>query len=229
MQSAFTHESEVVKEILTYAKRICARGWVCNTLGTIAARRLHGGSYAVYTKQRGVSLEEMDEGHVVATDPGGKLLHGSVPPSIGHQLNLAVFQHRSDVHAVIHMHVDEVIVLFSVMQWLEMPFISDDAALVLEKPVLGLERKINVEADASLVPSFIERTNCFVMHNHGITALGGSVSQAYHRLCTTVAEVRRLSLAMLHAKAQGIPLAMVPDDEIAALFVSGRQIIYGNT
>ena len=76
--------------ILTYARRLTARGFVHNQLGNVAVRVPHPDHEhgVVYTKHAGVSLEEASADNIVITDvPTGALLCGTVPTSVGHQLN----------------------------------------------------------------------------------------------------------------------------------------------
>jgi len=220
---------DIVDTMLTYARRLVARGFVCNTLGTLAVRVVEPRFGAViYTKRKGTSLEEMAAGDVAVTDLDGNLLHGLRAPSIGHQLNRAIFRERSDIGAVIHVHPDDVIAYGVAAPHGEaLPMVSADAALVLQKPVRILKPEVNVELDVSAVPQFIHLTNCFIMPNHGVTALGRDVSEAYHRLCTCVAEVRRLSRATLLGAAFGRAVQLVDQQELDAMFAQGEQVIYG--
>src|SRR5437899_11512936 len=76
--------------LLTYARRVVARGYIHNTLGNIAVRTPAAGfdDGVVYTKHAGISLEEMTRDHAVITDvPTGRLPHGDVPTSVGHRPN----------------------------------------------------------------------------------------------------------------------------------------------
>ena len=224
-------DKNIAKEIIRYAGMVVKRGWVCNTLGNIAVRKGHP-AYpfgTVYTKHKGVSLEEMDLSHIVVTDVrAGNLLYGERQPSIGHQLNRAVFWHRADINAVFHLHVNSAIAYFSVIGARTMKYISDDTALILGKPVYVLEPQINVEKDASSTGSFISETNCFVMPNHGVTTLGRHISEAYHRMCSLVAEVERVTAAGTVAKAFKREISWVPEKVIQEMYGLGEDIIYGN-
>jgi L-fuculose-phosphate aldolase len=216
--------------MLLYARRLVARGFVTNTLGTVAVRvasNAHPGG-VIYTKRKGISLEEMTAADVAVTDDAGMLLHGIRAPSIGHQLNRAIFRQRTDIHSVIHVHPDDVIAYgVATPSAHALPIVSADAALVLQKPVRILDASVNVEADASIVPDFIHDTNCFIMPNHGVTALGRDISEAYHRLCTCVAEVRRVNLATLLGAACAQSVRLVEQDELDLMYAEGEQVIYG--
>lgn len=229
---------EIVTAILTTARRLVQRGYVHNTLGNIAVRCEDDSSTVVkkgiggiiYTKHRGVSLEEMSEDNIVGVDiDSDVLVFGNTRPSIGNKLNREIFRCRPDVGAVIHVHPNLSIALFSVHQFTELPFIGIDAPLVLGAPVLVLPADSNVERDTASVPGFIEATNCFIMPNHGITALGIDLPQAYHRLTSVMAEIERIVYALLLSNAAGHPPAWVSAAEVAEMFASGNQVIYGSS
>ena len=224
-------DSEIAGLILKYAEFIAKRGWVCNTLGNIALRvphyhyPMHG---VIYTKHKTISLEEMGLANIVITDVDGGLLYGKRKPSIGHQLNREVFRCRPDINAVIHLHINEVIAYFSVMGIGDMPYISDDTALVLGKPVHILPPNINVEKDASSIKDFIRDTNCFIMPNHGVTTLGRNLSEAFHRMTSFDAEIKRIMLAILLAKSLGKSVNYVSPEDIREMHEWSEEIIYGN-
>src|SRR2546428_14137221 len=102
----------VAEQILTYARLLTARGYVHNQLGNVAIRvphpeHEHG---VVYTKHAAGSLEEATADNVVIPDvPAGALLYGTLPTTVGHQLNRGILRLRPDVGAVIQVHLDAMI------------------------------------------------------------------------------------------------------------------------
>ena len=81
---------DVAERLIKYGRMVVARGYIHNSLGNIAIRVPHPAfpHGVAYAKHAGVSLEEMELAHVVITDiPTGRLLHGTVLTSVGHQLN----------------------------------------------------------------------------------------------------------------------------------------------
>jgi L-fuculose-phosphate aldolase len=226
----FRPDPRLVGQFLDYAGRLVRRGYVSNTLGNIAVRAGAAGSdlgRLVYTKHRGVSLEEMTAANVVVTDLDGDLVHGAVPPSIGHQMNRRILELRDDAACVMHAHVDDVIGYFSVLSDEPFRYVSADAALVLQGPVQVLPLSVNIESDVSLIGSFIGSTNCVVMPNHGVTTVGGTVSEAYHRMTTLAAEVTRVLCAGEVARARGRTVRYVDDAETEEMYAAGKAVIYG--
>src|SRR5262245_36626624 len=198
--------------LLRYARMIVARGYVHNSLGNLAIRVPHPDFEhgVAYTKHAEVSLEEMAIEHVVITDiPTPTLLHGTMPTSVGHNLNREILRLRPDIAAVIHAHHDETIALFASGAVKELRVLSLEFPYVMAKPPYVVPSHLDVEQDVGPVADFIGSTNSVIMENHGVTTLGRTVSEAYHRLNTLTSEVRRNVLA--------IPLAAAGCHEIPGI------------
>ena len=212
---------------LTYAARLAARGYVHNSLGNLAIRVPYPGFEhgVVYTKHAGVSLEETTVDHIVITEvPTPRLLHGSRPTSVGHQLNREILRLRPEINAVIHVHHDESIAFFSGGR--ELQVLSLDFPLVMGAPIHVLPSHINVELDVAPLRDFIAGTNAIVMENHGVTTLGRTVSEAYHRLNTLAAEVRRNITALSLAAVTGEKLTVVDADSVEWGYRHGDAVLY---
>lgn len=212
---------------LTYAARLAARGYVHNSLGNLAIRVRHPEFEhgVVYTKHAGVSLEETTLEHLVVTDvPTPRLLHGTRPTSVGHQLNREILRLRPEVNAVIHVHHDDSIAFFT--QGRELQVLSLDFALVMGAPIHVLPAHVNVELDVAPLREFIAGTNAIVMERHGVTTLGRTVSEAYHRLNTLAAEVRRNITALTLAAATGDKVQAVDAESVEWAYRHGDSVIY---
>lgn len=223
-------DNALANQIIRYARFCANRNYVSNQLGNIAVRVPHPSDDrfgVIYTKRRGVSLEEMELSDVVITDvESGRLLHGDIPPSIGHVLNRTIFQERPDVHAVIHLHVDILIAYFSTRSELDaFRYLSIDSPLVMKRNPYVLEKHINVEADVGPLRDIIQDTDCFVMPNHGVTALGKNLSEAYHRLNTLVAEVWRIYYALQFSRDVDTNLLYLDTQEVEQLYRVADSIV----
>src|SRR6266436_8265126 len=196
--SPIPFDQEVAQLLLRYAKLTVARGYVHNSLGNLAVRVPHPDfpHGVAYTKHAEVSLEEMTIDNVVVTDiPTAALLRGHGPTSVGHNLNREILRLRPDVHAVIHAHHDETIAFFAAGGVKELRVLSLEFPYVMALPPYVVPSHLDVESDVGPIADFIGRTNAVLMENHGVTTLGRSLSEAYHRLNTLTSEVRRNILA----------------------------------
>jgi L-fuculose-phosphate aldolase len=219
----------IVETFLRYARLLAARGYVHNTLGNIVIRVAHA-DYphgVAYTKHAELSLEEMQAHNIVITDiPTSQVLQGEKLTSIGHNLSREILRLRPDIQATIHVHDDALISLLGSGAVKEVRMLSLDPPFVLGKPVHYVPAHVDVEADVSGVKDFIQGTNSVVLVGHGVTTLGRSVSEAYHRLTTLTAEARRNIDAELLAAAKGTRPAYRSDAEVQAMYRHAESIIY---
>ena len=226
---AVRFDESVGNVLLRYARMIVARGYVHNSLGNLAIRVPHPGFEhgVAYTKHAEVSLEEMTLDNVVITDiPTPTLLHGTVPTSVGHNLNCEILRLRRDVHAVIHAHHDETIALFASGALKELRVLSLEFPYVMAKAPYVVPSHLDVEQDVGPVGDFIQDTNSVIMENHGVTTLGRTVSEAYHRLNTLASEVRRNVMAIQLAAAAGTEIHAIAPDAVDWMYRYAESVIY---
>ena len=214
---------------LRYARMLSARGYVHNTLGNIVMRLPHA-DYPhglALTKPAEMSLEEVEAADLVLTDiPTSRVLHGGRITSIGHNLSREILRLRPDIHATIHVHDDAMIAFFGSGAYREVKMLSLDLPFVLGKPIHYVPAHVDVEADVSGVKEFIQGTNAVVLLGHGITTLGRSLSEAYHRLNSLTAEIRRNVAAELLAARAGTQPLYRSAQEVEAMYRYAEAIIY---
>jgi ribulose-5-phosphate 4-epimerase/fuculose-1-phosphate aldolase len=222
-------DPEVGRTLLKYARLLSARGYIHNTLGNIVLRVPHPDfpHGVAYTKHAELSLEEMELDNIVITDiPTSRILHGSKVTSIGHNLSREILRLRPDIQATIHVHDDAMIAYFGSGAFDEVKTLSLDLPFVLGKPIHYVPGHVDVEADVSGVKDFIQNTNSVVLLGHGITTLGRNVSEAYHRLNSLTAEIRRNVAAELLALAKGTKPQYRGQAEIESMSRFAESIIY---
>jgi ribulose-5-phosphate 4-epimerase/fuculose-1-phosphate aldolase len=215
--------------LLKYALMIVARGYIHNSLGNLAIRMPHPEFEhgVAYTKHAEVSFEEMTLDNVVITDiPTPTLLYGTMPTSVGHNLNREILRLRPDINAVIHVHHDETIALFASGAVKELKVLSLEFPYVMAKPPHIVPSHLDVEQDVGPVKDFIQDTNALMMENHGVTTLGRTVSEAYHRLNTLTSEVRRNILALRLAATAGTEVHYLAPDAVDWMYRHAESVIY---
>ena len=221
-------DPKVVKDYVTYAHRIAARGLVNSSVGGMVIRVAHP-DYAdgvCYAKPQGVSLEEVESGDLVITDvPYGRILQGARATTVGHQMNREILRLRPDVNAVIHLHHDEMIA-FMACGYDKIRSFSLTYGFLMQKPAYYLPASINVEEDVGPIKEFIAGTNCIIMKRHGFTVLGRTVSEAYHRTCVLVSEINRNIIVEQLCAATGRTAEDVSEEEMAYMATHGDAVMY---
>ena len=222
-------DAGVARTFLKYARLLAARGYVHNTLGNIVIRVPHP-DYphgVAYTKHAELSLEEMEAENIVVTDiPTSRILRGERITSIGHNLSREILRLRPDIGATIHVHDDALIAFLGSGAASEVKMLSLDLPFVMGKPIHYVPAHVDVEADVSSVKDFIQGTNAVVLVGHGVTTLGRNVSEAYHRLNSLTAEVRRNVAAELLAGAAGTRPHYRSEAEVQSMYRFAESIIY---
>jgi ribulose-5-phosphate 4-epimerase/fuculose-1-phosphate aldolase len=229
MPTPIAFDADIGRQFIKYARLVAARGYVHNTLGNIVMRAPHPDfpDGLAYTKHAEISLEEMEVGNIVITEiPTSRIVWGERMTSVGHNLSREILRLRPDINATIHVHDDAVLSLYSSGAPLEFKVLSLDPPFVLGKPVHFVPAHVDVEADVSSVQDFVQNTNSVVLVGHGLTTFGRNVSEAYHRLNTLTAEVRRVLAAERHAAIAGTRPAYRSQREIEEMYRFAERIIY---
>jgi len=221
-------DPQVGATYVRYAHMLAARGYVQSTLGGMVIRVAHPKfpDGLAYAKPAGVSLEEMEIDDVVITDiPCGRVLHGNAATSVGHQMNREILRLRPDVTCIIHLHHDETIALLAA-GCEEIKSFSLTFSYLMQKPLAYLPAHLNVEEDVGPIKTFIQDTNCIVMKRHGITVLGRTVSECYHRVNVYAAEVKRHILVELLCAAKNTRPEHIGREEMEWMFSRGDAVVY---
>src|SRR5437879_1851103 len=86
----------------------------------------------------------------------------------------------------------------------------------------------DVEQDVGPVGGFIQDTNAIMMENHGVTTLGATPPEAYHRLNTLAAEIRRVMQAEMLARAAGTEVAYLAPDAVDFMYRNANDLQYAS-
>ena len=229
MSTSIQFDPRVGERFLKYARMLSARGYVHNTLGNIVMRVPHPDfdHGLAYTKHAEISLEEMEVDNIVITDiPTSTILLGDRMTSVGHNLSREILRLRSDINSDSHVHDDATIALFGSGATTEFKVISLDPPFVLGKPVHCVPAHVDVESDVTSVATFVQNTNSVILLGHGITTMGRDVSEAYHRLNTLTAEVRRTIWAEQLASSTGTTPSYRSREEIESMYRFADRVIY---
>ena len=216
----------IAEEIVRYGKLLAARGYIHNAVGNIALRVPHPNypDGIVYTKPMGLSLEEVQIQHIVITDVlHGKLLYGTNPTAPGHQLNREFLRLRSDINSVIHVHDDNVIAYLA-LGFDEFIHCSIEFPYVVNMPPHIVHHHVDIEENVDSVKDFIQNTNVILMKRHGLSTLGRSVSEAYHRLNSVTAEIRRVMTIEAAGASMGRQPKYLSTEELQHMYGRAKNL-----
>lgn len=193
-----------VRDQLAYVGREVVRaGLVVGSGGNLSAR-IPGGE-TCWVTATGTWLDRLDRSSFVPV----RIADGACPPSHPAPssevaLHLATYRARPDVHAIVHLHPQSVLLLDA---------IGVDLRLVTTDHICYLRRVIRVPfrlpgttelADLAATAA-ADGTNCLILSRHGCSILGETVEMA-HRRAVNLEEAARLTYhALLAGRLDDLP------------------------
>jgi ribulose-5-phosphate 4-epimerase/fuculose-1-phosphate aldolase len=178
--------AQSLREHVAWACRILAlEGYADLTLGHVSARGPDG---EIWIKRKGVSLDEVEPGDVVAIDDADAVLH------LETVIHTGVYAARSDVGAVVHGHPPFATALASSAA--DLALLTHDAVLFAD----GLPRfddpdLIIDEEQGSRVAAALGDHRALLLNNHGVLAVGKDVPWAVLTAVTLERAARLQSVA----------------------------------
>jgi len=193
-----------VRDQLAYVGREVVRaGLVVGSGGNLSARGPDGDS--CWVTATGTWLDRLDRSSFVPV----RIADGHCPPwhaapSSELALHLAIYRTRPDVHAVVHLHPQSVLLLDAL--GVDLRLVTTDHIFYLRRVVRVPFRLPGTTELADLAASAAaDGTNCLILSRHGCSVLGESVEVA-HKRAVNLEEAARLTYhALLAGRLDALP------------------------
>ncbi|MFQ5654203.1 MAG: class II aldolase/adducin family protein [Planctomycetota bacterium] len=193
-------------EMAAIARRTYEAGFVVATNGNLSGRL---GESTLLISPSGSCKGELSPEDFVRIDTTGHLRDGRPgdPPSSETLMHLAIYEERSDVHAILHAH-PPITVGFSVAG-------ESLAGCVIPEVVVGLGTIPTIEyttpttrETAEAVRGMIRRRDALILERHGTVTVGSSITDAFRKL----EKVEHAAHVTLVAKQVGKVRALPPEE-----------------
>ncbi|MCX5801429.1 MAG: class II aldolase/adducin family protein [Candidatus Eisenbacteria bacterium] len=176
MSAQFQHK----KDIIETGRRLYLKGFVASHDGNISIRI---DAREILTTASGVCKGLLSAEDVVLVDTQGKKIAGRGEPSSELKMHLLVYEKRPDVRAVVHAH-PPVSTGFAVAGIPLAQCILPEVVVSLGAvPVAAYGTPSTYEVCEAIRP-YVEKSEAFLLANHGVVTLGEDVLQAYYRMET---------------------------------------------
>lgn len=170
---------------LVAANRILANEGVVDAFGHVSVRDPESPDHYILARARSPELIELSD--IMVFDLDGKPLDGSVgKPYLERHIHGAVYEARSDVHAVVHSHSRSVLP-FSVSTEVIHPVVHSCATIGEAVPVWDSQSSFGdsnlLVGDMKMGRDFAKVLGehaCSLMRGHGSTVVGGSLREAVY-------------------------------------------------
>jgi len=197
----------IKQQVVDICRRLVERGYLKISEGNISMRI--PGQVAFAITPSGYDYGKMQAQDICVLDLEAKRLAGEMKPSIESGMHAAVYQHRADVHAILHTHQ----VYASALAVINAPIPA-----LFDEQVRFLGRSVEIIPYAPSGTSFLKNnvrrkvqngSNAYILKNHGALIFGGNTERAIANmaLLEKCALVYLLALCTEH-KVSKIPLAV---------------------
>lgn len=186
-----------------------------------------GGNVSIYNRKKNLvavspgSMDyfEIEADDIMVVDPEGNIVDGHNSPSSETQFHLALYQHRSDVNAVIHSHSVFATAVSCLRQ--EIPPLHYLVGLIGDKIPVTEYATFATKKLADNIVKGIGSANAALLANHGAVSVGPDIET-----CFIIAEhVELIAQMYIYAKSIGVPI-LLDQEEMTNLQNKFKQYIF---
>jgi L-fuculose-phosphate aldolase len=211
-----TSEECLRADIVEVGRRLYNRGYVASNDGNISVRLDAG---RIMTTPKSVSKGFMTPDMMVIVDPSGRKLSGEREASSELKMHLAVYEHRPDVHAVVHAHPPTATGFAVAGIPLDRAVLAEVITTLGAIPIADYATPSTMELPEA-VKQHIKAHDGLLLANHGALTVCRTLFSAYYKM-ETVEHFAKISLVARQLGGE----RLLSRDEVMRL--QGLRGIYG--
>ncbi len=194
------------REVWAMNLELPKQGLVTWTSGNVSGRDPATGYVVI--KPSGVRYEDLTPESLVVVDLDGRVIEGSLRPSVDTATHLYVYRHRPDVGGMVHTHSPYTTSFALLGQ--PIPVYLTAMADEFGCPIpIGAYCQIGGEQIGEEIVRSIGVSPAILMRSHGVFAVGPSATAAVKAAVMTEDVAKTVHFAMLRGR-----LEPIPDDEV---------------
>jgi L-fuculose-phosphate aldolase len=166
------------EELVSCCRLMADKGLVAGTEGNLSARDKDG---TILMTPSGLNKGEIEPEMLVRLSLVGKVLEGDLEPTSERFMHLEFYRQRPGVGGVAHGHPIFCTAFAAARQVLPDNILPELIATIGHVPLVPYGRPSSAKLAAALSP-YCSKHNVFLLQNHGATAVGKTVREAYQRL-----------------------------------------------
>lgn len=197
MASPFSTKQDLIR----IGKLLSAKGMVAGTDGNISARL---DDSRIMITPTGLAKGELSPDDLVIVDENGKKLQGTRTASTEIAMHLGVYRVRPDIKACVHSHPVFATAFAVAGIELEVDILPEVVLFVGPIPLTDYAPPGTDSVPKSLEPH-LEKSNAFLLRNHGLLTIGRTLDEAWHRHDTIEHYAKILHQARLLGNLNRIP------------------------
>ena len=173
-----TDELDLKKEIVEICKLMVDRRLIAGTQGNVSARAPDG---TVFVTPAGINKGNATVDCLVRIDMDGNCLEGEMKPTSEKFMHLEMYKQRKGVGGVAHGHPIFSTAFASSGRKLPSGILPELIAVLGDIPTVPYGTPSSAKLATVLIP-YVKHHNVFLLQNHGATAVGATVRDAFHKL-----------------------------------------------
>lgn len=171
-------EDKLKHEIVDVCRLMADRRLVAGAEGNVSARVPDG---TVLVTPSGFNKGDVTADMLVRINMEGEVLEGSFPPTSEKFMHLEMYKQRKGINGVAHGHPVFATAFASSGRELPTGILPELVAIIGPIPTVPYGRPSSAKLAAAVAP-YVRGHNVLLLQNHGATAAGTTVRDAFHRL-----------------------------------------------
>ncbi|HZW40432.1 MAG TPA: class II aldolase/adducin family protein [Ignavibacteriaceae bacterium] len=206
-----------VTRLINICHKVYEKGFVAAYDGNLSCRTEKGN---ILITRSAICKGEVTEKDIIEIDIEGNKISGEGRISTEVKIHLNAYHKRKDLNAVIHNHPPYSTAAASIKE--EIPEnIFPEVILLLGKIARCSYATPSTESLAESMNRYIDKTNIFLLNNHGAVTLGSSIEDAYYKM-----EKLEHTMKILYLARTSGTLMEIPKDKVEEL-KSIAEKVYG--
>jgi len=200
-------DAHIRNEIIEICKKMAGQGLVAGTEGNVSGRA-DGGT--VLMTPSGFNKGDLTEEMLVRLTPDGNVVEGELTPTSERWMHLEFYKQRPKSNGVAHGHPIFCTAFAAAHRDLPHNVLPELVAVIGQIATVPYGRPSSAKLAEALAP-YVLRHNVFLLENHGATAVGSTVRDAFHRLQVAEAYARTVWAAETLGGVKPMTMAQVAD------------------
>ena len=172
------NRSDIALQMVIACHRLYERGFVTATDGNLTARLPNGN---ILVTPASLNKGQVGQSDLVEVTAAGSPVTLSRAPSSELAMHLFIYNHRSDVNAVVHAHPPYATGFAAARVPLPDALLPEVILGMGSIPLADYATPSTDEVAASIAP-FVNKANAALLANHGVVTFGTGVEEAYFRM-----------------------------------------------
>ncbi|WP_051644938.1 class II aldolase/adducin family protein [Labrenzia sp. DG1229] len=172
------NEDSVANEILEICGKMADTGLVAGTEGNVSGRVADG---AILMTPSGYNKGDVTREKLVKLNLDGEVVAGEFTPTSEKWMHIEFYRQRPQTNGVVHGHPIFCTAFAAAHVDLPRDILPELVAVIGQIATVPYGRPSSAKLAEALAP-YVSRHNVFLLQNHGATAAGASVRDAFHRL-----------------------------------------------